>query len=58
MAANKNIEKAIDLVLFMQEVRKYDCLYNKFSKEYRDRGDRINCWQAIGEKFDLNPEHS
>ena len=29
MAANTNIEKAIDLALFMEEVQKNDCLYNK-----------------------------
>ena len=37
MAANTNFEKAIDLALFMEEVQKYDCLYNKFSKEYREK---------------------
>ena len=57
MAANTNIEKAIDLALFMEEVQKYDCLYNKFSKEYRDKYEKINCWKVIGEKFDLSPEH-
>ena len=36
MAASTNIEKAINLALFMEEVQKYDCLYNKFSREYRD----------------------
>ena len=36
MAASTNIKNAIDLALFMQEVQKYDCLYNKFSREYRE----------------------
>ena len=57
LAANTNIEKAIHLALFMEEVQKYDPLYNKFSKEYRDNYKKINCWKAIGEKFDLSPEH-
>ena len=60
MAANTNIEKGIDLLaLFMEEVfiLKHDCLYNKFSKEYRDKYKKIDCWKAIGEKFDLSPEH-
>ena len=57
MAANTNIENAIDLALFMEEVQKYDCLYNKFSKEYRDKYEKINCWKVIGEKFDLSPEY-
>ena len=41
----------------MEEVQKYDCLYNKFSKEYRDKYEKINCWKVIWEKFDLSPEH-
>ena len=57
MAANTNIEKAIVMALFMEEVQKYDCLYIKFSKEYRDKYKKINCWKTIGEKFDLFPEH-
>ena len=56
MAANTNIEKAIVMALFMEEVQKYDCLYIKFSKEYRDKCKKINCWKTIGEKFDLFPE--
>ena len=35
-ALRTSIEKAIDLALLMEDVQKYDCLYNKFSKEYRD----------------------
>ena len=37
MAANTNIKRAIYLALFMEEVQKNDCLYNKYSKEYRDK---------------------
>ena len=50
--ANTNIERAIDLALFMEEVQKNDCLYNKYSKEYRDKHRKINCWKAIGVQFD------
>ena len=54
VSANTNIERAIDLALLMEEVQKYDCLYNKFSKEYRDKYKKISyCWKAIGEKFDV-----
>ena len=52
MAANTNIERAIDLALFMEKVQKNDCLYNKYSKEYRDKHRKINCWKAIGVQFD------
>ena len=53
VSANTNIERAIDLALLMEEEQKYDCLYNKFSKEYRDKYKKISCWKAIGEKFDV-----
>ena len=43
LAANTSIEKAIHLALFIEEVQKYDPLYNKFSKEYRDKYKKINC---------------
>ena len=52
LAANTNIEKAIHLALFMEEVQKYE-----FSKEYREKYKKINGWKAIGEKFDLSPEY-
>ena len=53
MAANTNIEQAIYLALFMEGVQIYYCLCNKFSKEYREKYKKINCWKAIGEKLDL-----
>ena len=47
------IEKAIDLALFMEEVQKNDCLYNKlFFKGTRRKHRKINCWKAIGVQFD------
>ena len=50
--AHVHIEKAIDFALFMEEVQKNDCPFNKFSKEYRDKYKKINCRKAIGRKFD------
>ncbi|XP_046848019.1 uncharacterized protein LOC124441589 [Xenia sp. Carnegie-2017] len=38
---------------FMEEVQKYDCLYNKFSKYYKNRRTRENAWEKIAEKFGL-----
>ena len=40
--------------LFMEEVQKYECLYNKFSKDYKNKFTRLNCWRKIGEKFDVD----
>ena len=32
---------------FMEEIRKYECLYNRFSKEYKDKYKKINAWIAV-----------
>ena len=40
--------------LFMEEVQKYECIYNKFSKDYKNKYIRLNSWKAIGEKFCLD----
>ena len=28
---------------FMEEVQKYECLYNKYSKDFKDRNKKIRC---------------
>ena len=43
----------VNIVFFMEEVQKYDCFYNKYSKSYKDKYIKINCWTKIGEKFDM-----
>ena len=32
---------------FMEEVQKYDCLYNKYSKEFKDRSKKDNAWKEV-----------
>ena len=44
----------VNVVFFMEEVQKYDCLYNKYSKSYKDKYIKINNWTKIGEKFDMS----
>lgn len=39
----------------MAEVQKYECLYNKFCREYRNRELRNACWQKVAEKFGMTP---
>ena len=51
-------DNEFSLELFTAEVQIYDCLYNKFSKEYRDKYKGINCWKKIGGKFGLSPEEA
>ena len=33
----------------MEEIRKYDCLFNRFSKEFKDKFKKINAWFEAGE---------
>jgi hypothetical protein len=43
---------------FMEEVQKYECLFNTFSKEFRDKYKKINCWTKVAARFGLNPEEA
>ena len=40
---------------FMGEVQKYDCLYNRNSRDYKDKYKKLNVWNKVGEKFDMTP---
>ena len=33
----------VKVVFFMEEVQKYDCIYNKYSKSYKDKYIKMNC---------------
>ena len=37
---------------FMEEVARYECVYNRNSKDFKDK--KNNSWQKIGEKFILS----
>ena len=39
---------------FMEEVTRYECVYHRNSKEFKDRNKKANCWEKIGEKFSLS----
>ena len=56
--ATTSNKKSLDLALCMEEVQKYDCLYNKFSTEYSHKHKKNDCWKANGEKFDLSPDQA
>ena len=47
-------DREVNVFFFMEEMQKYDCLYNKYSKSYKDKYIKINYWKKIGEKFDMN----
>ena len=40
---------------FMEEVARYECVYNRNSKDFKDKNKKNNSWQKIGEKFNLFP---
>lgn len=39
--------------VFMAEIQKHECLYNKYSREYRNKDLRNECWQKVGDKFGM-----
>ena len=45
-----------NICTFMEEIQKYDCIYNKYSRDYKNKFIRINCFQKIGEKFRISAE--
>ena len=42
----------------MEEIQRYECLYNKFSKDYKNRRTRENAWETIAQKFGLTAEEA
>ena len=36
---------------FMEEVQKCDSLFNKYSRDYRDKFKKANSWVKVAEKF-------
>ena len=40
---------------FMEEIHKYECLYNRYCKEYKDKFKQLNSWKAVSNKFGLEP---
>jgi len=38
---------------FMEESARYQCVYHHSSKDFKDKNQKANCWQKIGEKFNL-----
>ena len=42
----------------MEELQRYECLCNKFSKDYKTKEVRDNFWTALGEKFKITAEEA
>ena len=41
---------------FIEEIQQYDCLYNKYSWDFKNKFNKHNCWVEIAAKFDITPE--
>ena len=37
----------------MEELARYECVYNRNSKNFKDKNKKANSWEKIGEKFNL-----
>ena len=35
----------------MEEVARYECVYNRSRKDFKDKNKKANCWDKIGQKF-------
>ena len=42
----------------MEEVARYECVYHRNSKDFKDKNKKANCWKKIGEKFNLLAEEA
>ena len=49
------MEDEIDTEQFMKEIRKYNCLFDRLSKEFKDKFKKINAWSKVGEVFSIFP---
>ena len=38
----------------MEEFARYQCVYYRNSKDFKDKSKKTNCWEKIGEKFNLS----
>ena len=47
-----------DTADFTEGILKYDCLYNEFSKDYKNKYTKMKCWswRNVIDKFDMSPE--
>ena len=58
MAAEVESDVECSVASFMEELQRYKCLYNKFSKDYKKKQVRDNCWLALGKKFNMTAEEA
>ena len=54
MASTSNDQ--VSTTEFCEEIQKYEYLYNKFNKAYKNKRINTNGWRKIGENFGITPE--
>ena len=48
-----------DVADFIGKVQKYDeCLYSKFSKDYKNKYMNMNYWREVADKSDMIPDQA
>ena len=40
----------------MEEVARYECVYHRSNKVFKDKNKKANCWDNFGQKFNLSAE--
>ena len=58
MAAEVEGNVKCSVTFFMEELQRYEFLNNKFSKDYKNKQVRDNCWLAMGKKFNMTAEEA
>ena len=65
MASSEKVTKVDNLVpsvvspqTFIEVLQKYECLYNKFSRGYKDKYKKFKSWTKIGEKFAITTQEA
>ena len=38
----------------MEEVARYECVYHRNSKDFKDKNKKANFWDQTGQKFNLS----
>ena len=39
---------------FIEDVVRYECVQHRNSKDFKEKNKKANCWEIIGEKFNLS----
>ena len=58
MAAELEGNVECSVASFMEELQRYESLYSKFSKDYKNKQVRDNGWLALGKKFNMTVEEA